>query len=205
MPFDSFDIASLIGSIAFALSGVMLGVRKELDLMGVFIVAMLTANGGGAVRDVLVNRTPMVLQDIYAFYLVCAVMLVARLLRVSRWDNLERHSLFVISDSIGLVAFAITGALVGLEYDLNFFGVLALAFLTAAGGGIVRDMLVNEAPTLLHSGFYGSVAIITGILLYGFDYFGFLTGYTLIITFAGMLTLRLIAHYRDWHLPRFRA
>lgn len=196
-----FEIASLIGTVAFALSGYLLGIRKELDIMGLFILAMLTACGGGALRDVLVGETPRVLQNINAFLWVGGTVALAMLTRIHRFPGLERRWIFIISDSVGLVAFAITGALVGVEHQLHLFGVMTLAFLTATGGGILRDMLVNDVPELLGSGFYGSVALIIGAGVWGLALYGWLHPTSLIVLFIAGLTLRLIAHWRGWHLP----
>ena len=108
MEWDIFEIASLIGSVAFALSGFLIGVRKELDVMGLFIVSMLTANGGGAVRDVLVGKTPSVLTDPFAFYLVLGCVFISLAIRLHKYAGLERRHIFLLSDSVGLVAFSIT-------------------------------------------------------------------------------------------------
>jgi uncharacterized membrane protein YeiH len=102
------------------------------------------------------------------------------------------------------VAFSVTGALVGLNADLNFFGILVLAFLTATGGGIIRDVFVNEVPAILSSGFYGSVAILVGFMIYVLHMFDLVQDVTIAIVFVLGLILRLVAHYNDWHLPRVR-
>jgi uncharacterized membrane protein YeiH len=197
-----FTLASMIGSIAFALSGFFLGVRKQLDIMGLFIVAMLTANGGGAVRDVLVGRTPSVLTDINAFFLVTGVLAVALLFRMHTQTGMERRLFFVISDSIGLVAFSVTGALIALQEELSLFGVLVLAFMTATGGGIIRDVIINEVPAVLSSGFYGSVALIIAAAMYGLSAYDLLNNLSISAVFCLGLLVRLVAHFREWHLPR---
>ncbi len=199
---EIFNAASVIGSLAFGMSGLLLGVRKELDVMGLFIVAMLTANGGGVVRDVLVGRTPSVLVDITGAALIFFVMVICLVLRVHKFDGLERRLLFVVSDSVGLVAFSITGALVAIDSNLNIFGVVTLAFITATGGGIIRDILVNEVPSVLSSGFYGSVAVIIGFALYIMQQFEAIDRLYIALVFVIALSIRLIAHYYNWHLPR---
>ena len=161
---DVVTYGGILGGIAFALSGYFVGLRKELDLMGVFIVAFLTANGGGVLRDVLLGREPGVLKSVESFWLVGGVIAVAWLLRLHPHNNLERRWYFIVSDAVGLVAFAITGAVIGLAENLHFFGVLLTALLSAVGGGIIRDLLVNDVPEVLHGGFYGSVALIVGAL-----------------------------------------
>ena len=199
---DIFIVASWLGGIAFALSGFLVGIRHRLDIMGIFIVSMLTANGGGAVRDLLVNRTPAVLLDSSSFYMVLGVMAVAYLFKVHRNEHLEKSHLFVVSDSLGLVAFSVTGALVGVEAGLSIFGVMVLSFITAAGGGIIRDLLVNEVPAILSSDFYGTIALLLGASIFLLDLFEFNTNMNVTILFVAALLLRMTAYMKKWKLPR---
>lgn len=204
LPFDVYTIANVVGTIAFAFSGFLVGVHKQLDVMGVFILTMLTANGGGAVRDVLVNRTPYVLSDINAFWMVFGVFMFSYLFRLSRYAKVERSRFFVLSDAMGLVAFSVTGALVGMEAGLSLFGVMVLAFVTAAGGGIIRDIMVNEEPAILRSDFYGSVAVLVAIAVWGLHRAEMANEQAMLGVFVGALTLRLLAYYKGWRLPRAR-
>jgi uncharacterized membrane protein YeiH len=199
---DIFFIVNAIGSAAFALSGYFIGVRKHLDYMGLFIVSLLTASGGGMLRDVLVGRVPHLLSDFFAFALVFVVIIVASLLRLHRFNNVDKRTWFVLSDSIGLVAFSTTGTVVGIESELPFYGGMILAFLTATGGGIIRDILVNDMPALLKSDFYGTVAILIAGIIYGLSAFDLYNNISVGIVFVCALILRLIAYYKDWHLPR---
>ncbi|MDG1286581.1 MAG: TRIC cation channel family protein [Rickettsiales bacterium] len=199
---DIFVIASFIGTVAFALSGFLIGASKKMDWMGVFILAMLTANGGGVIRDVLVNQTPKLLTDLSGFFIVVVVFIVALVFKLGRSAKIEKSRLFVLSDALGLVAFSMTGALVGVEAELNAFGVVVLAFITAAGGGIIRDVLVNEVPALFSSDFYGSVAILAGLGVYFLHYFNVANNLTLAALLAGALALRLCAYVFKWKLPR---
>lgn len=201
---DIFFISSLIGTVAFALSGFLVGVAKKMDLMGVFILSMLTANGGGAIRDILVNQTPKILTDLSGFTIVLIVFIAAMLLRLHRYSKIEANSLFVLCDALGLAAFSITGALVGVEAELNVFGVVVLAFITAAGGGIIRDALVNDVPAIFSSDFYGSIAILIGLGVYSLDYLGLANSMSLAALLASALLLRLCAYIFKWRLPRMR-
>lgn len=204
MEWTVFEIAGMVGSAAFALSGFLAGVRRHLDAMGIFIVSMLTANGGGALRDVLVNQTPRVLQDPMPFWIVLAVVTAGWLLRLHRRNGIERHSLFVLGDAVGLVAFSVTGALVGIEAGLPLFGVMVLAFLTANGGGILRDVLLGEVPALLSSDFYGTVSLLVAACIAGLDHYGQLSEASILAVLVGALVLRLVAYKRRWQLPRLR-
>lgn len=193
--------ASLTGSIAFALSGFLAGARKNLDWMGLFILAFLTANGGGALRDILADRPPAVIAGNEPFLIALAVTACAILLRLHRYDNFERRWFFIISDAIGLVAFALTGSIIALTIQAPLFGFLALSFLTATGGALLRDILVNEIPAILDRGFYGSIALIVALAVYLLDRAALLGPESMLVIFAGGLSLRLLAYKYGWKLP----
>lgn len=197
-----FEFASVVGTVAFALSGFYVGVHKRLDVMGLFIVMMLTANGGGVVRDVFLNITPAALVNISAFYPVIATMVIAIILRLHKRPKIEQHRLFMICDSLGLSAFAMTGALAGIEADISIFGVMTLAFITATGGGIIRDILVNETPSILSSDFYGTIALLQAAILFALNAADMLNNYTVLAVFCAALLLRVIAWHYQWRLPR---
>lgn len=179
-----------------------MGIRKDLDVMGVFILAFLTANGGGVLRDVMIDRQPAILASLTPLWLTSGVVAGAWLLKIQRSSTLERTWGFVISDSVGLVAFSISGGLVGIEEGLHFFGVIILSFLTATGGGIVRDLLVNEVPLVLRTDFYGSVALLMGVAIYLLYLLDAVNLLTLSLLFAAGLILRLTAYKYKWQLPR---
>ena len=199
--FDIFTLADWVGMSAFAISGMLVAIRKKLDVVGVFICGMLTASGGGTIRDVLVGRIPSVLQDNAVFYLVCVLLLSLFLFKLYKHTNLEEKTWFVVSDALGLSAFGITGLLIGIEYELHFFGAVALSFITAKGGGIIRDILLNKVPDVLQTGFYGSVTLIQSSILYGFYTIGHLHDVVIIIMFFAAFALRVVAHYKKWKMP----
>lgn len=190
--------------MAFALSGFLVGVRKNFDIMGVFILAFLTANGGGVLRDVLIGRTPLVLTDLSGFIIVVMTFFLGVGFYYAKRIDIERRGLFVLCDSLGLVAFSLTGTLVGMEAGLSIFGVCVLSFITAAGGGILRDLVVNDVPAIFKSDFYGSVAILVALVVYGLSSYGLDSELHILGVFAGALCLRMLAHRMRWHLPQFK-
>jgi uncharacterized membrane protein YeiH len=202
LPSQTLYAASLVGGVAFALSGFLAGVRKGLDLMGIFILSFLTANGGGVIRDILVGRPVTLVHEAEPFFITSGVVLLALLLKLHKLPQLEQRLGFVVSDAIGLAAFGLSGALVGIEVQAQFFGVLALSLLTAAGGGILRDLLVNEVPELLSGGFYGSVALLQGAAICGLQAAQSLNTITLLAAFCAALALRLVAYRGKWRLPK---
>lgn len=196
------EIADIIGIISFALSGFLIAVHYKLDILGVFISAFLTALGGGMIRDVIANKTPYVLSDNLPIILVSSTLFLALLFKLHKTTDLEGKTWFIASDAIGLASFAITGALIGINAQFNFLGVLMLAFLTAVGGGTIRDILINKVPSILVSEFYGTVAIVVGLITYFLHLSGYSSIITLTMTFIFGVTLRLLAYYRKWSLPK---
>lgn len=198
---SAFEIADIIGIICFALSGFLMGVHNKLDILGVFIAAFLTAFGGGMIRDVLADRTPYVFTSNLPLILVIVTVLIAMLFKLHKIDDLEGKWAFVISDAIGLVSFSIAGAIIAINSGFNFLSVLILAFITAVGGGTIRDILINKVPFILVSEFYASVALIVGIAVYILELFQIRNLFTLSIVFILGVALRIVAYYRKWHLP----
>jgi uncharacterized membrane protein YeiH len=198
---SALEIADFIGIICFALSGFLIAVHYKLDILGVFISAFLTALGGGMTRDVLASKTPYVFTDTMPVILVIATVIISLVLKLHKIDDLEGKTAFIISDAVGLVSFAITGSLIAIENEFNFLGVLILAFITAVGGGTIRDILINRVPSILVSEFYATVAIIVGLITYALHIFDLHSIPILIGVFVFGVALRLLAYYRNWHLP----
>ena len=194
-------IADLIGIVSFALSGMLIAIRNKLDLLGIILLSFLPALGGGIMRDTIALRLPYSLVNSLPSIVVILTIILAFILKLHKKENIERKNIFIISDSIGLVSFSIAGALVGVELDFNLFGVTILALITATGGGIIRDMIINQVPLILKQDFYGSIAILVGCSIYFFDQFDLINTTAIIVIFVTTLILRIVAYYKQWHLP----
>jgi len=156
------EITDIIGIIAFSISGFIIGVRNKLDLLGIAISAFLTALGGGIIRDVLADRSVYSFTDVIPGSIVLAVLIIGSYFKFHKYD-FKKNDLFLISDSIGLVSFSISGSIVALNAGFNIYGVVFLALITAVGGGMIRDILINKIPFILKENFYGSVSIFVSI------------------------------------------
>lgn len=196
------EIADFVGTIAFGLSGFLVATRDRLDLLGIFIASFLTALGGGILRDTVADRTPYAFSHLLPTILVIFVIIFAIVFRLHKKSELENKTYFVISDSIGLISFSITGALVGLMADFNVFGVVMLSLSTAVGGGIMRDVLLNRVPVVLTSELYGTISIIVGVLVFVLDKLEQINNTSLLFVFFLGLSFRLVAYYKKWHLPK---
>jgi uncharacterized membrane protein YeiH len=196
-----FEIAEIIGIVAFSISGFFVGVKKKLDMLGVLTATFLTAFGGGIARDLTVNAKPYIFTHTFPALIMITVMLLLFIFKFHTKNSIENKSYFVLSDSIGLISFSITGALIAVENNMNLTGTMVLAFLTAGGGGIARDVIINDIPFVLKTGFYGTIALIIGIIIYFLNEYHLVSFYSLIVIFISMLLLRILAYYKKWSIP----
>jgi len=196
-----YEAAEFLGIIAFAISGFSIAVKNHLDLLGVLIAVFLTALGGGILRDIVVSVTPYTFSHTAPALVVFIVLLLLILFKVHKRDSIENKPYFIVSDSVGLVAFSITGAMVALEHNFNFAGVLMVAFAAAVGGGILRDVIINEVPFIFKTGFYGSVSLVVATLVYILHNFDILIPINIAIIFIIGVSLRVIAYYKKWNIP----
>ncbi len=162
MLLHAFDI---IGIIAFALSGYISGVKNNTDILGVFILAFVTAFAGGIIRDISTNNIPFVFSATYPIILVIITIIFGYLFKIHE-KNIEDKTIYLIADTLGLISFSIAGALIAHKYNLGVSGYIFLSLITATGGGVVKDILLHKKPSLLNEDIYGTLAIIIGILIY---------------------------------------
>lgn len=196
-----FEVADLIGMIAFAMSGFFVAARSKLDLLGALISTFLTALGGGVMRDIALDKTPYTFSHNYPGLVVLSVFILMILFKLHRRDSIENKPFFILSDSIGLISFSISGALIAIESSFNLTGVIIMAFITAVGGGIVRDVILNEVPFVLKTGFYGTIAIMIATILYFLNFYELISVYSISALFISSLILRLVAYRKNWAIP----
>ncbi|MFK5880994.1 MAG: trimeric intracellular cation channel family protein [Sulfurospirillum sp.] len=195
------DIADFIGIASFALSGFYIATKDRLDILGVFIASFLTALGGGIIRDIIVNRAPFTFLHSYPSLIVVCVLVLSVLLGLHKSDRILKSKLLILSDSVGLISFSISGSLVALQAGFSLFGVSLLAVITATGGGVMRDILLNKIPLLLVSELYGTISIMVAVIIFILSICGGVNFFTLGIVFVVALAFRLLAYYKKWHLP----
>ena len=156
----------MIGTIAFAVSGTLVGISRRMDIFGISVLALATAVGGGMIRDLLVGITPpMTLRDTTNFLLSVGVAVITCLLY--QWTALHRLrrrrllTVFKVSDTIGLAAFTVTGALTGIRFvpEGSFVLPILLAAITAVGGGMIRDVLASRMPVVLYAEVYAGASL----------------------------------------------
>ena len=182
-------LLDLLGTFAFAITGAYAALRKEFDIFGIFIAAFLTSLAGGTIRELLLGGVPPYFHD--NNYLLA--VLLGILFAVVFYSALPRlRSYIVVVDAIGLSTFAFIGAASAAAAGLGFFPIVLLATLTAAGGGVVRDIALRETPQIFYSDFYASPAILLGIV-YSLSPQTFSHGAPAYLLILSIFILRLLA------------
>ncbi|MGQ3327692.1 MULTISPECIES: trimeric intracellular cation channel family protein [Halorubrum] len=189
-----------IGLVAFALVGSSKAIREEFDLLGIVIVGLAMAFVGGATRDLLVARVPLALQSPIEIGLgLLGVALAVGLNAVLSAP--ETHPVTVVSDAIGLAAFATAGAIVATGVGVSAFGVVAIATINAVGGGAFADILLDRAPFILFEDFYASCAVLGGSAYWVAGAAGATAGTAAAACAAVTVGTRLAAVTYGWTLP----
>ena len=188
-----------LGTFAFALSGAMVAVRKQMDVFGVVVLAIVTAIGGGTVRDMILVKSPNFwLTD--PTYLCLA--LIAGLVTFLAFHAVERGlEALIVFDAIGLGVFTVIGAWVAIQSDVCVVGVVALAVLTGVGGGIMRDVLAHETPIVLREEVYASASIVGALALWLGIQAGLTQDVIVPVAAALVIAIRLVSRRYCWRLP----
>jgi uncharacterized membrane protein YeiH len=195
-------ILDKIGILAFAFTGVASGVRKKLDIFGLLVVGVSSAIGGGIVRDLLLSRMPFAISNID--YLVFAstasiISIVLFYLKVKIPNKLVKFA-----DTLGLGVFAMAGATASLNLDLSIFHSVLFSVLTAVGGGLIRDLLINEIPFVFKRELYATAAGIGGLVTHIIYSLGTSVSSSVLIGLILVISLRLYSIKKDLHLPIIR-
>ena len=201
MTIDIWDILNVIGTIAFALSGAIVAMEEDFDILGLFILGFITAFGGGAIRNLLIGLPISALwSQGQAFYFALVAMLF-----IMVFPNLITHKSWrkaeVLTDAIGLAAFSVQGAMYAVKLHQPLSAVIVAAVLTGAGGGIVRDTLAGRKPGVLRSDVYAGWSILAALAIY-FKIVHNDSGYYLLVLI--LTSLRMIGYWRQWHLPKIK-
>ena len=195
-------IVEIIGTFAFAISGIRMAARKRFDLFGAYVVGLVTAIGGGTLRDLLLDVTPFWMGDsIYLIVTAVALLLVI----VLRKNILRFENTFFIFDTIGLALFVVVGIQKSHDLGFPFWVAVIMGTLTGAFGGILRDILVNEEPLIFRKDIYASACIFGGIVYWISIRMGVNDIVTQILAAAGVIATRIMAVRFKWTLPTLKS
>ncbi len=189
----------LTGTAAFAISGALAGIQRKMDLLGVLVLGMVTAIGGGTLRDMLLGATPPFCfeNETYLY-----ISLGFSLLTFFTHRHLSRyHDALLYFDAVGLATFVVLGTAKALAYDCGVLSSIILGVITATAGGVIRDVLSNQVPLILHKEVYASACIAGGLLFAILKIQAFNHNFATVLAATTVIALRLLAIRHKWALP----
>lgn len=204
-----FFLIEVVGTIAFASSGAMVAIKKQLDLLGVIVLGVTTAAGGGMLRDIIIGNVPpaLFLEPVYVFLAFLTVMLLFIIVRLNQSILSSRHMeayerVMNIFDAIGLGAFTVVGidTAVLSGYGEYRFLIIFLGVITGVGGGILRDIMAGETPYVLRKHVY-ACASIAGAILYAGLMNHISHNVAMLSGACSVVLIRLLATRFCWNLP----
>ena len=190
----------LAGTFVFALSGAMTAVKHRLDLFGILVLSLAAATFGGIGRDLLIGSVPPAALVDWRY--IAASVLAGIAVFFSHSPTGRVQSLVLVLDGAGLALFAVSGALKALAFGLAPIAAIILGVLTAVGGGIARDVLVAEIPTVLRAELYAVAALAGASVVVIGAGLGLPSIPVAGVGMAVCFGIRFLAIRRGWHLPR---
>jgi uncharacterized membrane protein YeiH len=193
-----FYIIEILGTVAFAISGALTAMSKRLDPFGVFIIAFVTAVGGGTLRDIMIGQTPVWWMTRIDIVVVVTLGFALSVIFRKKLDKL-RISLFLF-DTIGLGVFTLFGLQKGIEFGLHPVICIALGTMTATFGGVIRDILCNEIPVIFRKQIYATICILGGMLFFAIKKLDVHDDVNYLVTTTFIIAFRLVAVMKRWKL-----
>ena len=202
-------ILELIGTVAFAASGAMTAVDKDMDVFGICILGLTTAVGGGVIRDLILGVTPPKTFQIpvYACIAIGTSLLIFAVIRLGRFARLRAvyDRILLVMDSLGLGAFTVAGVGVAFEQaqDPSAFLLIFVGVITGVGGGVLRDVLAGNTPYIFVRHVYACASLLGAVVCEALwsragDSWAMLAG------LAAVIVLRFLSAHFKWNLPKAR-
>ena len=192
-------VLSLGGTFAFGLSGGLAGVRAKLDVVGVASLAVVVGLAGGITRDLLIGIAPQAFRD-WRYLAVAGGAGLLTFVAHAALSKLERPVLLL--DAAGLALFCVTGASTALDHGIGPLGAVALGAITGVGGGVLRDVLLREVPTVLHTDLYAVPAVLGATIVVVASESGAHSVAFPIVAAVACFGVRLAGMHFDWRVPR---
>lgn len=200
-------IVNIIGTLAFAASGAMIGLNKNMDIFGVCILGLATATGGGVIRDLILGLTPpMAFRDpTYAVLALTtsAVFFSRRVRRVLMHNQRRYDRLLFWMDTLGLGVFSVAGVELAFSRSGHptFFLLVFIGTITGVGGGVLRDLLAQEVPYIFVKHIYACASLAGAMLCAGlWSYVDSM--YAMLAGMTAVVVIRVLAAHFHWNLPR---
>lgn len=196
---ESLRIIEIVGTAAFSVAGAFAAMEKKLDIFGIFIIAFVTALGGGTLRDMLIGELPVKWMFDLSSGLIVLLTTIAVLLFKSVIKNY--HKILLLFDSIGLGFFTVVGIQTGITLELHPIICVILGTITACFGGVIRDISLSNIPLIFQKEVYATTCIIGGVLFFLLLKLGVPKMPIEIICLLTVVLFRLLSVKYNWHLP----
>ena len=196
----SITIIEIIGTAAFSIAGTFAAMKKKLDIFGVFIIAFITALGGGTLRDVLIGEVPVQWMLNLNFGLIVLVSTIFGLFFKKNKNNFQK--LLLLSDSIGVGFFTVVGIQTGISLGFHPIICVTLGTMTACFGGVIRDITLSSIPLIFEKEIYATTCIFGGLLFFLLRLMDAPNIVAEIACLVSIVLFRLLAVKNQWQLPR---
>ena len=194
-------VIDIVGTAVFAMEGAMAGINAGLDVFGIVVLSFVTAVGGGIIRDLLIGAIPpAAIRDWRYTAIACVTAGLVCILHgfVFRIPV----TLLMVLDAAGLGLFAIAGAEKALEFKIHPYVAIVMGTITGCGGGTVRDLLLAQVPMVLRSDIYATAALAGSAVMIAARKMGLSPTLSAVLGGVVCFTLRVVAVWRHWNLPR---
>jgi uncharacterized membrane protein YeiH len=195
-------ILNIIGIAAFSIAGAFAAMEKKFEILGIFVIAFVTALGGGTLRDILVGEMPVRWMRDLSQVMIVVVSTITVLLFTNVIKNFRK--MLLLFDSIGLAFFTIVGIQQGVALDLHPLKCIALGTITACFGGVIRDILLNNIPIIFQKEIYATASIFGGVLYFVLLDAGLPEVQREAVCITAIVVVRLLAIRYNWHLPMLK-
>lgn len=196
-----YFILEMLGTLAFAISGIRLASAKRFDWFGAYVVGFTTAIGGGTLRDVMLSMTPFWMLD--SIYLVVTAVALGIVIVLGRY-LIRLNNTFFIFDAIGLGLFTVVGIEKTLAAGFPLWVAVIMGTLTGAAGGVLRDILINEEPLIFRKEIYALACVFGGVVFWTCGQVGITGAVLQITTAAAVIALRIVAVHYGLKLPTLK-
>lgn len=196
-----YFILEMLGTLAFAISGIRLASAKRFDWFGAYVVGFTTAIGGGTLRDVMLSMTPFWMLD--SIYLVVTAVALGIVIVLGRY-LIRLNNTFFIFDAIGLGLFTVVGIEKTLAAGFPLWVAVIMGTLTGAAGGVLRDILINEEPLIFRKEIYALACVFGGVVFWACEQVGITGAVLQITTAAAVIALRIVAVHYELKLPTLK-
>ena len=194
-------LLEMTGTAAFAVSGALAASRKNMDIFGFCVLALMPAVGGGTIRDIIIDRVPVfwIADNRYIAVAIIAALVVF----FTSYKPGSRRQILIWMDALGLALFAALGTEICLQHDTGPLVAVMLGVTTAVTGGMIRDIICNEIPLILSREIYATAAFIAAVCYVLADNIGLTESLSLGIAVIAGFAIRALAIIYNWSLPSF--